>query len=69
VARAAAVPVTFPLVTRWWAFWIGAALAAWLMFFAAGCSLTVGGAKFCFLDHADLTVTTHHEHVDPNASH
>jgi len=34
----------------------------------SACSLTVGGAKFCFLDHADLTVTTHHQHADPNAN-
>ncbi len=48
-------------------------LAAALAFFVAGmllifsgCSLSMGGAKFCFLDHADLTVTTHHGHADPN---
>jgi len=42
------------------------ALAVLIALALAGCSLTVGGAKFCFLDHADLTVTTHHEHQDPN---
>lgn len=39
---------------------------ALVILLATGCSLTVGGAKFCFLDHADLTVTTHHQHADPN---
>jgi len=42
------------------------ALALILMLQVLGCSLTIGGAKFCFLDHADLTVTTHHAHADPN---
>lgn len=47
----------------------GVIFAVWwlLLILFAGCSLTVGGAKFCFLDHADLTVTTHHAHADPNA--
>jgi len=50
---------------------LAAALAffvAGVLLIASGCSLKVGGASFCFLDHADLKVTTHHAHADPNAN-
>jgi len=40
-----------------------------VLIMVSGCSLSIGGARFCFLDHADLAVTTHHQHADPNGPH